>query len=387
MPSNLLLIHSDSIGANRVRGALVTPAHPFAVEWLTTCGEGLQRLQESGKAKVAAILVDLVLSDSEAADTFTRVLTAAPNIPILVLCEAADEELGRVAVEHGAQDYLIKARLDEYILHKAVRTLLARAVTGDKVFAEQERARVTLDAIGDAVLSSDARGVVTYLNAVAEQMTGWRDGDAVGRPIDSVLRIIDGTTLDPIPNPIWRALRESRAVTLTPHCVIIRRDGSELAIEDSAAPIHDRSGVVTGAVMVFRDVSVARAMSIRMSFLAQHDSLTELPNRMLLMDRLSQAIGSAQRNGHKVAVIYLDVDRFKNINDSMGHDVGDRLLRSVAQRLLGCVRESDTVSRQGGDEFVILLSALAHRATRQSSPTRSRRPCARHSAWTSASCA
>lgn len=112
---------------------------------------------------------------------------------------------------------------------------------------------------------------------------------------------------------------------------------------------------MTGAVIVFRDVTAARALSLRMSHLAQHDSLTDLPNRLLFNDRLGQAIAMALRHGKKLAVLYIDVDRFKHVNDSAGHTVGDRLLQSISKRLLECVRSSDTVSRQGGDEFVILM--------------------------------
>jgi diguanylate cyclase (GGDEF)-like protein len=154
------------------------------------------------------------------------------------------------------------------------------------------------------------------------------------------------------------AMRENKTVGLTANCVLLRRDGVEAAIEDSAAPIHDRRGQVIGAVMVFHDVSATRALSLRMSRLAQYDSLTDLPNRILLNDRLTQAIALAHRHRQKLAVLFLDVDRFKHVNDSLGHVIGDRLLQSVARRLLGCVRRSDTVSRQGGDEFVILLSEI-----------------------------
>ncbi len=145
---------------------------------------------------------------------------------------------------------------------------------------------------------------------------------------------------------------------LTANCILIRHDGSESPIEDSAAPIHDRSGSITGAVIVFHDVTKSRAMTQEMSHLAQHDILTDLPNRLLLKDRISQAIVAAHRNNTKVAVLFLDLDGFKNINDSQGHAVGDNVLRSVAKCLVSCVRNSDTVSRQGGDEFVVLLSEI-----------------------------
>jgi len=154
------------------------------------------------------------------------------------------------------------------------------------------------------------------------------------------------------------AVRENDIIGHAPNCILIRRDGIESAIEESAAPIHDRQGNVTGAVMVLHDVSVARAQSRKMAHQAQHDSLTDLPNRILLSDRLIQAMALAQRYKKQLAVLFLDVDRFKHINDSLGHSIGDRLLQSVAERLLTCVRASDTVSRQGGDEFVILLSEI-----------------------------
>jgi len=246
------------------------------------------------------------------------------------------------------------------LLPRVLRGMLERATHADALFAEQERAQVTLNSIGDAVVSVDVHGRVTYLNAVAQSMTGWSRAAAAGRPLEEVFQIVDATTRAPVPNPLQLAIRENKTVELTQNCVLIRHDGVETAIEDSAAPIHDRRGQVTGAVMVFHDVSAARALAGRMAHLAQHDSLTDLPNRVLLNDRLMQALSLAHRHRQKLALLFLDIDRFKHINDSLGHDIGDRLLKSVAQRLLACVRGSDTVSRQGGDEFVILLSQVAH---------------------------
>ena len=156
------------------------------------------------------------------------------------------------------------------------------------------------------------------------------------------------------------AVEQNRTVGLTVNCVLVRRDGFESAIEDSAAPIHDRAGGVIGAMIVFHDVSAARAMSIQMTHSAQHDVLTSLPNRLLLNDRITQSIAVARRQKKHIAVIFLDLDRFKYINDSLGHAIGDELLKSVSKRLLANVRGSDTVSRQGGDEFVILLSEIAY---------------------------
>ncbi|HWO34059.1 MAG TPA: EAL domain-containing protein, partial [Candidatus Acidoferrum sp.] len=195
---------------------------------------------------------------------------------------------------------------------------------------------------------------------VAETMTGWQREEAVGKPLAEVFRIIDGTTRKPARDPMEMAVEQDRTVGLTVNCVLIRRDGFESTIEDSAAPIHDRAGQVIGAVIVFHDVSAARAMSLQMSHSAQYDLVTSLPNRLLLNDRISQAIGMARRQNRPIAVIFLDLDRFKYINDSLGHVIGDKLLQSVSRRFLTSVRASDTVSRQGGDEFVILLSEITH---------------------------
>ncbi len=356
MSQRILLIQDDAAAAKAILDALSNSIdESFQVQWVRRCSEGLERL-----AGTAAILVDLFLPDSRGIETFDRLFRVAPQIPILVLCTPQEEETAKLAVQCGAQDYLFKARLDAYLLPKAVGSMIERAANSEALFEEKERAQVTLNSIGDAVMSTDISGQVTYLNAIAESLTGWSKDEAIGHPLEDVLRIVNGATRETAANPMALAIRENKIVALTPNCILIRRDGVESAIEDSAAPIHDRRGQVTGAVMVFHDVSVARAMILKMSYLAQHDSLTDLPNRVLLNDRLTEAIALSSRHERKLAVLFLDLDRFKHINDSLGHIVGDRLLQSVGRRLFTCVRSSDTVSRQGGDEFVVLLWEVKH---------------------------
>ena len=228
----------------------------------------------------------------------------------------------------------------------------------EALFVEKERAQVTLNCIGDAVVCTDISGNITFLNLVAEKMMGWSWEEAAGRPMADVFRTLDATTRETNPNPMAMAVRQNRTVHLPPNCILIRRDGFEIPIEDSVAPIHDREGQATGAVIVFRDVSAVKAMAMQMTHLAEHDPLTGLPNRTLMNDRVNQAILSASRHGKKVAVLFLDLDGFKHINDSLGHLSGDKLLQSIAKRLVECVRGSDTVGRQGGDEFVVLLSEV-----------------------------
>ena len=270
------------------------------------------------------------------------------------------ENLASQARDDMKHDYRLLEIGQRFVgaLPRVFRSFLGHRATEEALFNEKERAVATLDSIGDALISTDLSGRVTYVNAAAERMTGWRPEEAAGQPFEHVFRIIDGVSRRSCPNPMDLAVRLNETVGLTSNCVLIRRDGVECPVEDSAAPIHDRQGQVTGAVLVFRDVSAARAVSLQLSHRAAHDSLTDLPNRLLLNDRLSQAIASAQRQRHRLAVLFLDLDRFKQINDTLGHEIGDGLLQSVARRLVESVRRSDTVSRQGGDEFVLLLSRV-----------------------------
>jgi diguanylate cyclase (GGDEF)-like protein/PAS domain S-box-containing protein len=359
MSRNLLLILADAAEAKAVRRSLVRSRDGlFKVEWVSSCGDAIKRLGDQGREEIAAVVVDLFLPDSEGIQTLDQLLSASPHIPMLVLSHVQEEDVAKLAVQRGAQDYLLQERLDGYSLPKALSNMLERSAYAEALYLERERAQVTLNSIGDAVISTDLVGNVTYLNAAAESMTGWSRHEASGRPLQDVLRIIDGESREPALNPLAMATLQNKTVGLGANCVLIRRDGYESAIEDTAAPIHDRRGQLTGAVIVFHDVGAAREMSLRMSYLAQHDFLTELPNRMLLNDRLTQTIALARRHRKSLAVLFLDVDHFKRINDSLGHAIGDQLLKSIAERLVACVRSSDTVSRQGGDEFVVLLSEV-----------------------------
>jgi diguanylate cyclase len=228
----------------------------------------------------------------------------------------------------------------------------------DELFDEKERVRLTLQSIGDAVVCSDAQGRVTYLNPVAERLTGWQAFDAAGHNVDEVVSLRSPDNDDLLASPLRAAIQKATAVDVLRGVVVHRRTGQRFQVEETASPITDRHGTVTGAVAVLRDVTEAAAMAERMAHLAQYDALTDLPNRVLLQDRAQLAISQARRDGKSLAVMYLDLDGFKAVNDRLGHDVGDQLLVQFAQRLQTAVRASDTVCRQGGDEFVVLLPGL-----------------------------
>ena len=304
------------------------------------------------------ILLDVGLPDAQGLAAVKRARAGAPHIPLVVVSGLEDELLAVQALQVGAQDYLIKGQIEPRALLRTLRYAIERKVMEDALFAEKEHAQVTLDSIGDAVICTNVLGQITFLNVVAQKLTGWTEREAVGRQAADVFRIVDADSGELQPSRLATVVFEDRITRLPSNYVLIRRDGSELAIEDSIAPIHDRAGRVAGAVKVFRDVSESRAMVQQIAHSAEHDFLTGLPNRLLLNDRITQAIARARRHNSYLAILFLDLDGFKYINDSLGHSFGDQLLKSVSQRLIGAVRDSDTVSRQGGDEFVILLSDL-----------------------------
>lgn len=341
-PVSILLIEPASAKAAAVRDVLAACfSGPLRMQHVTTLSGACTYL---ANRQVDVVLCNRAVSD-QAGDALERTRVAAAGALMLRLDETGLEQ----------SDWLTAALA--YVAQRKVAEANVR-VFEEALYAEKERAQVTLNSIGDAVLVTDTQGRVTYLNRVAETMTGWSSDEALGEPLSQVFNIVNGPTGEAAANPALAAMTEDRTVGLVDNCVLFRRDGSGVGIEDSAAPIHDRNGEVAGAVIVFRDVSQSRGMIRKMAYLAHHDTLTGLPNRALLTERLNQAISLARRHRKQVALLFLDLDHFKEINDSLGHTIGDQVLRTVAERLAAGVRVSDTVCRLGGDEFVILLSEI-----------------------------
>jgi diguanylate cyclase (GGDEF)-like protein/PAS domain S-box-containing protein len=224
------------------------------------------------------------------------------------------------------------------------------------VFEEKEKAQVTLQSIGDAVITTDAEGRIEYLNPVAEDLTGWESREARGKTLRDVFNILNEATREPLEDPVTRSLREGRVIAVTDQTVLVNRRGQEIAIQDSAAPIRERGGKIIGAVMVFHDVSKERRLRRALAYQASHDALTGLINRREFENRLNEALLTARSDESTTHVLlYLDLDQFKLVNDTCGHQAGDRLLKQITGILQTRIRTSDTIARLGGDEFGLLL--------------------------------
>lgn len=237
---------------------------------------------------------------------------------------------------------------------------IARDITTEKLLENElahqhERLRVTMQSIGDAVITTDLKGNVDYLNPIAESLTGWQLADAQGMPVSTVFNIINENTRERCINPVSICLDENRPAGLANNTVLISKDGTEYGIEDSATPIKDDSNNTFGAVLVFHDVTAQRKMASEMAYRASHDALTGLFNRSEFESRLRRSLSECVEYNSEHALMLIDLDQFKMINDTCGHVVGDRLLKEVSHIMQSHLRASDTLSRVGGDEFAILL--------------------------------
>jgi diguanylate cyclase (GGDEF)-like protein/PAS domain S-box-containing protein len=251
---------------------------------------------------------------------------------------------------------LMSAAIVWLLLAQLARSVRQRDRIQQELFQEQELAQITLHSIGDGVIATDVRGQIESLNPVAEKLTGWKSKDAQGLPVAEVLDLVDENTSEPINNLVQQVLENGHRVANISDSQMLRsRNGDEFAIDNSVAPICGQNDEIIGAVMVLRDVTQSRELSRQLSWQASYDALTGLLNRRRFEEQLEEALFTAKTENLQHSVCFLDLDRFKAINDTCGHAAGDELLRQIGTLLQSNVRKSDLVARLGGDEFGILL--------------------------------
>ena len=292
-------------------------------------------------------------------------LTSA--ISVIFISAHTEAEFEFNSLSYGAVDFIgrpfnraiCRLRVQNHLLLQ--QQAKAIQLSKQQIYAEKQRLQVTLNSIGDAVIATDTQAMITFMNPIAEQMTGWRQRDAIGKAITEVMHLRDAESKHASTNPIHLALQEKRIVAMALNCELLPRNSTQcIAVEDSAAPIFDLDGAMLGAIIVFHDVGQARALAMKMSFLANHDQLTGLPNRILLHDRIHQACRLASMIERKVGIILIDIDQFKYLNDSLGHQLGDQLLLQLVKRLQSVLEPEQTLARIGGDEFVLVFPDIAH---------------------------
>ncbi|MCM8596963.1 diguanylate cyclase domain-containing protein [Accumulibacter sp.] len=297
------------------------------------------------------VLLDLSLPDSAGLATVQVMSSVVPDVPVIVLTGQDDHQLAEAALEAGAQDYLVKGQFDHDALGRAIRHALVR----QKLESRLRLFEAALNSAANGILVTDVNSRIEWVNPAFTRMTGLTLDEVVGRTTSEMLN--SGKQDAAFYQRMWETILDGRV--WSGELINRRKDGSLYDEALTISPVTDVNGRIRHFVAIKQDISERKAAEERVQHLAHHDQLTDLPNRVLLTDRLFQALAQARRERSTLALMFLDLDQFKPVNDTLGHDVGDLLLKEVALRLQNCVpRESDTISRLGGDEFVILLAQI-----------------------------
>lgn len=319
------------------------------VIWASTLADGIAAAAKNGPD---VVLLDLSLPDSAGIATVEAMRVAAPAVPIIVLTGQDDHQLAEAALQAGAQDYLAKGQLFQ---HDALGRAIRHALVRQKLESRLRLFDAALNAVASGIVITDVTSVIEWANPAFTQITGFEISEIVGHDPGEVLN--SGKQDGRFYEGMWQTILAGRV--WSGELVNRRKNGSLFDAALTISPVTGGDGSIRHFVAIMQDISERKATAERVQHLAHHDQLTDLPNRMLLSDRLFQSLAQVRREQGTLAVMFLDLDDFKPVNDTLGHDVGDLLLKEVALRLRGCApRTSDTVARVGGDEFVILLSQI-----------------------------
>jgi diguanylate cyclase (GGDEF)-like protein/PAS domain S-box-containing protein len=310
---------------------------------------------------VDVALVDIRLGREHGVGLVRELKAIKPELICIMVTAYVSLPAAVDAIKQGAFEYLAKPLNPEALLatlERAFHLLKAhseRDIAREALQREQDRAQVTLDAIADGVISTDIHGGIEYMNPSAERMTGWRLGFARGLSVDKTVCLRNEENQKIVDNPVYKCMREQLTLDLPKSVLLLRNDGTSICVEHSAAPLRDSRNNIIGSVLVMRDVTEAKKLSERISYQAQHDSLTGLINRMEFEDRLNKAFQNAKVNSTSNVLLYIDLDQFKVVNDTCGHVAGDELLCQLTTLFGHQLEDNMTLARLGGDEFGLLV--------------------------------
>ena len=352
--AKILVVEDENIVATDIKNRLNRLG--YAVPAVVNSGEkALKKVEETHPSLV---IMDIRLSGDMDGVTAAEKIRSRFQIPVIYLTAYSDETTLQRAKVTEPFGYILKP-FQARDLQIAIEMALYKHQMERQLKSREQRLDTIIKSIGDAVLVTDVNGCVQFMNPVAEALTGWNQEEAEGKDLIEVLCLINKETGAATENIAATVMSKGSVLRLLSSCKLISKDGTERPIGDSAAPIRDREGNITGVVLTFQDFTERKQAEERLIRSAFHDQLTQLPNRALFLDRLEQAAQRARRHEDcRFAVLFLDLDDFKTINDRFGHSIGDELLVAIACRLKACLRAVDTVARLGGDEFAVLLEEI-----------------------------
>ena len=326
----------------------------FEVEWANTYEMALKTIREQHHD---VFLYDYQLGAHNGIDLLKETLHLGNRTPVVFLCGQNEPGIKNEAIKSGAADYLPKDEAGLRHLEQSIQCAIEHKRIDDELFQEKEFAQVTLKSVADSVIFTDINGNITYLNPAAEKLTGWSFKEISGTAFHSLIHIINETNKQAIDLSLFEISRfdPKHKLESSSRNILINRYGREFAIETTMSPLRTRNEQINGILIVFHDVTEIREMARKITYQASHDFLTGIINRSKFEEILHQLLEKNKYQSQHHVLFFMDLDRFKIINDICGHFAGDQLLKQVAQLLKEKMRASDTLARLGGDEFGVLL--------------------------------
>jgi diguanylate cyclase (GGDEF)-like protein/PAS domain S-box-containing protein len=357
-PIAVLMVEDDPGDARLIRTYLGrTALKPLHVTVVDRVSQAVDFLRRNGEVDIALLDVSLPDSRPGSLDSLTRIKAEAPDLPLILLTGLDDEELAVRALREGAQDYIVKKGIDSGLLGRAIRYAIERQRAEVAVRESQERYALAVNGAKDGLWDWDLKTNRLYFSPRWKSMLGYANGAVGEQPAEWFDRIHPDDL--PVVQAALSAHLAGRAADFESEYRIRHAGGGYRWVLTRGLAVRDEEGEAYRMAGSQSDITARKMAEERLLHDAFHDHLTGLPNRALFMDRLGMAIAHAKRRlSYTYAVLFIDLDRFKNVNDSLGHSVGDELLIAVARRLESCLRPGDTVARLGGDEFTILLDEV-----------------------------
>ncbi|MCL6749810.1 diguanylate cyclase [Nostoc sp. CCCryo 231-06] len=350
----ILVVEDERILASNIRNSLQKLG--YSVSEIAKSGQ--EAIKKVAETHPHLVLIDICLAGEIEGVHVADMIQNHFHVPVVYLTESSEYKTLQKNQLSEPFIYIVKPFL-ESDLHFAIEMALYKHQSKKILYEEKQRLAAIINSMGCAVIVTYANGCIQMMNPIAELITGWKQSEAFGKNLVEVVSLVDKDVGEKIEDLATYVIEAGEVLNLPENCTLITKDGKEIAIGDNVAPIRDQNGNITGAVLVFQDITKRKQTEAQLMRNAFYDGLTELPNRVLFLDRLRQTIErSKRRNDYYFAVLFLDLDGFKEINDRFGHGIGDDFLVAIARRLESCLRGGDTVARFGGDEFTVLLDDI-----------------------------